>query len=43
MVLEKGFLRKPLINLAFGWELYTITKAVAIAIIIAVFGTVYII
>jgi len=37
MILGKGFLGRPLIGLASGWELYTVIKAVVVVIIIIVF------
>jgi len=40
MISGKGFLGKPLIGLASGWELYIITKAMTIAVVVTVFGTV---
>jgi len=44
MVLGEGSLEESLIGLVSGWELYTITEAMAVVIIIAmiivVFGTI---
>ena len=40
MVSGEGSLGGPLIGLASGWELYIIAKAVAVAMTVAVFGTV---
>jgi len=40
MILGKGSLGRPLIGLVSGWELYIIIKAMAIVIVVAVFGTI---
>jgi len=40
MILGEGSLGRPLIGLAFGCELYTITKAITIAMVMMVFGTI---
>jgi hypothetical protein len=40
MVSGEGSLGGPPIGLASGWELYAVTKAVAIAVVAAVFRTI---